>query len=628
MKNIFWIIVIVVAAGLGWYFFGRVSATEISTDTHFDDGYMLEASERLDVVGGAVLTFDGSATIAGEINGDESGVMIVAKGDFTLADSGSITGDGNVQIVGDEESLLRTDEAVDEAFAEAGEDSGDGPRVGPIVPSAGGVAEAVGSWNPKHVTLADKTMALLTSNTETAHAQDAEEAPDTVTTLSGKIDLSKEDSDDPKKRKKIVLISFPPSAGKVQMNLKNLNLIGPQNAPSGTDDLLQSCDAKGGKGADGLRLRATAWGIDINNITIGLTKGGDGGDAETKEDCDPGTAVGGEGGDSGNMKFTAAGRLVISGAFHIIPGRAGNGGSATAYGKDAEEKGGKGGDATATGGKGADNNKKLAIEGTVVGTDNITVDELFGGNGGVASADGGDGADNEGCGAKGGDGGTAKSTGGKGGNASLTVFGSPSPVFDVGGNGGNADATGGFGGNGGNCDAKGAGGNGGKGGSASADGGKPGTGDTNGTEGTPTSTGGNGGNGGDGCTEGKGGKGGSGDVVGSDGVDGKNLCVVEEKKKETSVGGGGDPIAAPKTSMSFAHVKPGEYSEVYMDITGEPGTAVSATLTGPAVEQGKASGTIGSNGKTRLTWRIYQYGPYKASGTAGGTAISGSVNVN
>ena len=35
--------------------------------------------------------------------------------------------------------------------------------------------------------------------------------------------------------------------------------------------------------------------------------------------------------------------------------------------------------------------------------------------------------------------------GGKGGNASLIVLGAPSPVFDIGGNGGNADAVGAIG---------------------------------------------------------------------------------------------------------------------------------------------------------------------------------------
>jgi len=620
MKNIFWIIVVVVIAGLAWYFFGSVSATKISSDTTFSESYVLEENERLDIVNGAVLTFEGSANIAGEIHGDESGVMIVAKSDFALAESGSITGDGNVQIVASADLLLASDEEVDAAFTEAGEDTGDGPRVGPIVPSDGSVSSA-GSWKPKQFTLADKTVALITQSAEKAYAQ--EEEPDVEVDIFGRIDLSNADAEEEKKRKKIVLLSFPASAGKVQMNLTNLNFISPQNTPKGTDDLNNSCNAKGGKGSDGLRLRAIAWGIDINNVTIQLTKGGDGGDAITKEDCEPGVAVGGEGGDSGNMKFTATGRLVVSGAFHIIPGKSGNGGNATAFGKDGDQ-GKDGGDANATGGAGGDNNKKLAIEGNVVGTDNITVDELFGGNGGKAVADSGWGGDNAGCGNDGGNGGKATAKGGKGGDASLTVFGTPSPVFDVGGNGGDADAIAGFGGNGGSCDPTGPGGDGGDGGDAVATEGKGGSGDTTGTDGGATKPGGDGGNGGDGCLPGAGGSGGSGDPDGNDGKDGKNICKAEEKKTEVKVGGDVVPVS---TKMSYAHVAPGQYSEVYMDITGAPGASVSANLSGPAVEQSSASGTIGSNGSVRLTWRIYQFGAYSASGTAGGVSVNGSVNV-
>ncbi|MEK7123584.1 MAG: 50S ribosomal protein L4 [Patescibacteria group bacterium] len=250
-----------------------------------------------------------------------------------------------------------------------------------------------------------------------------------------------------------------------------------------------------------------------------------------------------------------------------------------------------------------------------------------GGDGGNTSADGGTGGDTVGCGNNGGNGGDAAANGGKGGDASLIVFGAPSPVFDIGGNGGNADALGGKGGNGGNCDAKGKGGNGGKGGNATDKEGKGGAGDTAGVDGISDSTGGNGGNGGSGCLEGKGGKGGIGDTPGADGLDGKNLCAAEPPKT-TGTTGGDTPPAAATAKMSFAHVAPGEYSEVYMDITGAPGARANAALSGPAVEQPNASGVIGADGKLRLKWRIYQYGTYKASGTVGDSSVSGTVAVS
>jgi hypothetical protein len=137
-------------------------------------------------------------------------------------------------------------------------------------------------------------ISLLTNTARTASAQGAE-IPDTIVALSGIIDLSRADSSDEKKSKKVVILAFPASAGKVQMNLQDLTIVGPQNTPKGTDDKGNSCDAKGGDGAEGLRLRGLAWNIEINNFNVTLAKGGNGGDAETKTDCDPGTARGGAG---------------------------------------------------------------------------------------------------------------------------------------------------------------------------------------------------------------------------------------------------------------------------------------------------------------------------------------------
>lgn len=80
--------------------------------------------------------------------------------------------------------------------------------------------------------------------------------------------------------------------------------------------------------------------------------------------------------------------------------------------------------------------------------------------------------------------------------------------------------------------------------------------------------------------------------------------------------------------LSFAHVAPGEYSEVYADISGPPGSSVDVTLSGPGVvSTARQTGTLSAAGTLRLTWRINQYGGYSVSGTVGGTPVGASVQV-
>ncbi|MEK7123694.1 MAG: hypothetical protein AAB851_02250, partial [Patescibacteria group bacterium] len=356
------VMAVAVIGGLLWYLFGRTEVLVVAENLTVAGDYTVEKGTKVEITNGAIITVEGDTIISGEISGDENGVAIIAKGNVTLDKDAKITSKGNVQIVGDVSAFVDTQEKIDEAFDEAGRDEGVEPRVGPFMPGMGGTSSI--RITPYALNIETKNaiengvVALLAKTARAANAQAAEK-PDVIVNISGTIDLSDADAPDEKSRKRIIIVSFPPSAGKVQMNLRNLTIIGPQNTPKGTDDKGNSCDAKGGKGSDGLRLRGHAWGIDINNFTVALTKGGDGGDAETKIDCDPGTARGGEGGDSGNMKLTADYRLEISGDFHIIPGKGGNGGAANAHGKDAGP-GQNGGKAFAYGGKGNDNKKELS----------------------------------------------------------------------------------------------------------------------------------------------------------------------------------------------------------------------------------------------------------------------------
>ncbi len=80
--------------------------------------------------------------------------------------------------------------------------------------------------------------------------------------------------------------------------------------------------------------------------------------------------------------------------------------------------------------------------------------------------------------------------------------------------------------------------------------------------------------------------------------------------------------------MRYEHVKPGEYSEIYADITAKPVVYVSLTITGPGIIGNSAkSGTTDGEGYIGFTWQINRYGDYMINGTAGGQSISSSISV-
>jgi hypothetical protein len=83
------------------------------------------------------------------------------------------------------------------------------------------------------------------------------------------------------------------------------------------------------------------------------------------------------------------------------------------------------------------------------------------------------------------------------------------------------------------------------------------------------------------------------------------------------------------TKLTFAHVKPGVYSEVYLDIEAAPGQAVTAALTGPGVISPSAmDGKTDSSGKLRLTWRINMYGTYSVQGMVDAEAFIKQIKVS
>ena len=578
------IIVICIILG-GWYFIAnRIEVFAIESDTTIGGTHTIAKNQKTLVKNGATVTIEGDLVVKGSLECAGDPLNIIVKGDISIENTiacglnSSATGNaisiiaggtvsidknaviasnGNVQIVDTAEKLLSSREQVDALYNETGQDSGKGPRIGPFV--EGNATQSVtGEATVSQVTVNNKEQAF--SFIPSVHAQPRDKEGNVVpnVVVSGTWHIG--DGAPPPSglaipkppkdiRKIIVNFNFGDNGN---VEFKDFHLIGPDGR-DGTDDMGAGCNARGTKGEDAFRMRVQAANISINNFRLELGNGGRGGNAETKKDCDPGVAHGGDGGEAGNFKMTASGKISIT-SFHIVPGVGGQGGEATALGKDGVDgcPGEKGGDATANAGNGGKNKKELSAIGAVAGISNVTIDKVEGGWGGKATARPGRGGNGTGCNCNGGKGGNANSHGGKGGDASLKVVGGNGEA--VGGNGGDADSHGGNGGAGGQCLLKPSGGKGGNGGNAVSKEGKAGKGTSgDGADGNIIDeTGGNGGNGGDGCGPGNGGKGGQGKPNGTDGEKGKLVCPDTEKKVPgVSIPSSGDkPKTTPSTSPS------------------------------------------------------------------------------
>jgi len=91
-----------------------------------------------------------------------------------------------------------------------------------------------------------------------------------------------------------------------------------------------------------------------------------------------------------------------------------------------------------------------------------------------------------------------------------------------------------------------------------------------------------------------------------------------EESTETEVG----------TEMSFAHVKPGEYSEVYLTVATTPGVTIDVTLKGPGVDgEPSQSQNADGAGVAKFTWKIVSYGVYTIEGASAGAPFTDSVSV-
>lgn len=561
------LVVVLVVAGAGWYFWStRVKVTTYAKETVMNGDYtvgakqkiVLQAASELIVKGnlnldGGELACDSGplkVTVEGTLNvkggtfscaGINGNVAIVAMGSVNFDKNTKIVAEGPVQIVASKNNLASTHDDFERLYANAATPDGK-IRVGPFLEHEAGAPAAASASKDEPLFAVHKDSPAPAAPAAGFGIPVAQAQAEAVINIAGKIVIPTPAKEN---RRPLVVFNFP---GVNDVNIQNLDLQGPDGRP-GDDDNDQSCNARGKDGENALRFLARAGSLKVGDFTLTLGNGGKGGDAATKTDCYPlGTAKGGKGGNSGNFKMVAENNFEINGTFTINPGHGGDGGAATAYGKNGEP-GQKGGDAAATGGVGLDNIKTLGLNGTVQGLDNVQVGSLIGGKGGDAKANPGAGGAGQGCGKKGGDGGKGMATGGVGGNARATLtpgtLRSPG-AEDTGGKGGDANSFGAVGGDGGDgCGPEGPGGDGGKGGDAKSTPGKGGSATNNGADGANAmERGGKGGDGGDGCGPGAGGKGGNGNPKGEDGKPGQKTCVVKGKPGAQVVPGGGTNTSA------------------------------------------------------------------------------------
>lgn len=567
-KTWLWIIVLIILAGVVLFWFYLTNRpTVVSSDLSLTGDRMIAKDAYVVLKNGASLNVDGSLAIEGklacangplninvtgkllvsgeidcdrddEIAEDDVGngiVMVVGKA-IEFTDNALVVSNGHIQIVDDKTLLATSSEQIDAIYDDAAYDGGDGLRIGPFIPiESVAMKDVLSPTGTEKTSRTSQRSAFAEFLIPTAHASDPPVEParddmdfpveDTVK-IGGTWVMGRGGNppgtitvaNPPKGIHRIILYYNFQSGRSVYLN--NLTIFGPAGL-RGTDDSGASCNAVGSDGKDAMRFNAQVKDMVINNFTINLGDGGQGGEAITKEDCDPAVAVGGDGGGAGNIKMVSSGSFKIVGAMQVNPGAGGAGGVAQAYGKKGDDgcPGKDGARATATGGDGGDNKKGLKVV-NVEGVENIQIGDIVGGDGGDAAAFGGDGGDGNDKACDGGRGGDANATGGDGGDTASRT------AQSFGGAGGDADPYPGVGGNGGKGDAANPGGNGGRGGDGSGAVGSGGDGVTaRGQDGSwSNEDGAPGGDGGDGCFPGLGGAGGQHINPGVDGIDGENLC--------------------------------------------------------------------------------------------------------
>lgn len=564
---------ILVILGIGsWISFFSTRNTHVfERDTTINGNFTIPEGSSAVVKNGSTITTTGDMTISGTLTCADGPIFLVAKGELhisgtlhcgvikntetnplnigleivathiVLERSATIETDGHVVIVDDRKKLPLKNEALSSAYDEVAENSGTGTQFGPFT---------------------EKDGATTSTPTDTSLASEGEDALSVTAEFRGTWNLKNPDTLQDELNQPLMLVDL---GEKSSITLEDVTING-EDGRAGEDDIKKSCTAHGGNGHDGFHLRIKGGAVLINNGTISLGNGGNGGNAETPTDCMSGTAMGGKGGEPGNIKITANRNITIT-TLHVNGGVGGNGGNASVVTKD-DDTGScqvhNAGEAMATGGNGGNNRKVLITKGNIEGLQYLDIDRTVGGNGGNALARSGKGQDSMNCSCASGNGGKSSAFGGNGGDAIVLIPGNTAEAR--GGDGGDIETAGGNGGKGSSCTSNAPGINGGDGGTAIGDPGLPGRGTTaNGNPGvTKNESGGGGGQGGDGCPPGAGGSGGIGSPLGATGWSGHTTCIGDT----TNI-----PVTSPATPVMIkAILYKGKYLPLdQLVITNEPG---------------------------------------------------------
>ena len=109
----------------------------------------------------------------------------------------------------------------------------------------------------------------------------------------------------------------------------------------------------------------------------------------------------------------------------------------------------------------------------------------------------------------------------------------------------------------------------------------------------------------------------------------KSSIAPPEEKTETKVGGEPIEMIKPTVEATFAHVKPGEYSEVYAVVTGlTPGTQTTARMFAEWSPNGAPQVVdADKNGVAHFTWRITVPGKYNINVTTTDGGYTGGATV-
>src|SRR3989338_38603 len=408
-KNYKWgiIVILLVLIGGSWWYLGRGRvdtglpiARTFNESTTLEGNFSVLPGTRVVAANGATLTVNGDLIVQGSLecdggpldlrvggkffveqeikcnrpenlpSGDVGNSIIVVAKSFDITKEAVIISNGHVQMVTDESKLALTSEALLKLYDEAGKYRGEKWHIGPFTPLEEIPLETKGrpvsAAYPLRQTSASQIESGPVLFISTANAQEpavdneGNPVPGAIkiggTWVVGNPNAARPpvlNIPTPPKDVNKIILNF--DFGNNEVNIADFELTGPDGRP-GQDDS-GSCNVRGRRGEDAMRLLVDAGNIRVANFNLHLGSGGPGGSATTNKDCDPGTAIGGEGGSSGNFKMIASDNFSIEGAFNIFPGVGGLGGTATAYGKQGKDAcaGENCGNATATRGQRGDN---------------------------------------------------------------------------------------------------------------------------------------------------------------------------------------------------------------------------------------------------------------------------------